>query len=392
MEFFNKKQDVIDLQLTSYGKQLLSRGLFKPVFYSFSDDGVIYDNRWVTGSNHTRFPDSQQSHIETRIQEETPRLKTQARKVGAEKAVFNSFTSHEVDDTLKDFVEATNQADFFEKLQKINMKAGFAESEKLLTNLLGTKSFQNNFNPAWNALVYNGEISGSAPNYKKNNVFAPVPQLNCTLTDVAYRMSTGYDPYEVLSKPKNVQEGMENYSNILEFGGETQEFGQDGVFFQSVGVSGEYDSFFDAKQAKKDGTFFIEKDFLFLSLEEANVDFSRENFMIEIFEVTTIDETGDGEEELEKLFFRDETVSPQDIELSNLDYLSGKSVESIFNIEVDNEINSQLGCYLIGKDEKVKKQSLYVSNVFDCEDRAEEQRTSIDPYSNLPEVDVGEIC
>ena len=93
MEFFNKKQDVIDLQLTSYGKQLLSRGLFKPVFYSFSDDGVIYDSRWVTGSNNTRFSDSEQSHIETRIQEETPRLKTQYRKVGAEKAVFNSLNA-----------------------------------------------------------------------------------------------------------------------------------------------------------------------------------------------------------------------------------------------------------------------------------------------------------
>ena len=50
VEFFNKKQDVIDLQLTSYGKQLLSRGLFKPVYYAFSDDGVLYDKRWMSGS------------------------------------------------------------------------------------------------------------------------------------------------------------------------------------------------------------------------------------------------------------------------------------------------------------------------------------------------------
>mgnify|MGYP003142231761 CR=1 FL=1 len=42
MEFFNKKQDVLDLQLTGYGKQLLSRGLFKPFYYTFSDDGVLY--------------------------------------------------------------------------------------------------------------------------------------------------------------------------------------------------------------------------------------------------------------------------------------------------------------------------------------------------------------
>lgn len=388
MEFFNKKQDVIDLQLTSYGKQLLSRGLFKPVFYAFSDDGVMYDAQWMTGSSG----DSQQSDIETRIQEETPRLKTQARKVGAEKAVFNSFTSYEALDTLQDLTEIVDLGNLILNLDKVNMKNGFAESEKLLTNLLGTKTFQNNLNPAWNALFYNGEIASSTENYKKNNVFAPIPQLNCTLTDVGYRMASQYNPFEVLSKPKNVEEGMKKYSSVIETGGETQEAGQNGVFFQSVGVSGKYFNASDAEEGKKDGTFFIEKDFLLLSLEEANVDFTRENFMIEIFEVTTTDTSGSGEEELEKLFFRDETMDPQDIEASNLKQLSGKAIESIFNIEVDDEINSQLGCYLIGKDEKVKKQSLYVSNVFDCEDRAEEQRTSIDPYSNLPEVNVGEIC
>ena len=52
MEFFDKKQDVIDLQVTRYGKQLMSRGLFDPVYYCFSDDEVIYDNRWVSGTIH----------------------------------------------------------------------------------------------------------------------------------------------------------------------------------------------------------------------------------------------------------------------------------------------------------------------------------------------------
>ena len=89
MEFFDKKQDVIDLQLTDYGKQLLSRGLFKPSYYAFSDDEVIYDARWISGSSG----DSQQSDIETRIQEETPRLKTQYSKASAEKTIFNALNA-----------------------------------------------------------------------------------------------------------------------------------------------------------------------------------------------------------------------------------------------------------------------------------------------------------
>ena len=41
MEFFNKKEEVIDLQLTQYGKYLLSLGKFKPVYYAFYDDGIV---------------------------------------------------------------------------------------------------------------------------------------------------------------------------------------------------------------------------------------------------------------------------------------------------------------------------------------------------------------
>ena len=45
MEFFNKKEDVIDLQLTQYGRHLMSKGKFKPVYYSFYDDNVLYNSR-----------------------------------------------------------------------------------------------------------------------------------------------------------------------------------------------------------------------------------------------------------------------------------------------------------------------------------------------------------
>ena len=44
MEFFNKKEEVIDLKLTQFGRFLLSKGKFKPVFYSFFDDNILYDS------------------------------------------------------------------------------------------------------------------------------------------------------------------------------------------------------------------------------------------------------------------------------------------------------------------------------------------------------------
>jgi hypothetical protein len=41
--FFNKKEDVIQIELTQYGKYLLSKGRFKPALYSFFDDEILYD-------------------------------------------------------------------------------------------------------------------------------------------------------------------------------------------------------------------------------------------------------------------------------------------------------------------------------------------------------------
>lgn len=77
MEFFNKKEEVIDIKLTQFGKNLLAKGKFKPVFYQFFDDDIIYN------SNYAGF-DEHQNHSETRIIEETPKLKTQSITLGVE--------------------------------------------------------------------------------------------------------------------------------------------------------------------------------------------------------------------------------------------------------------------------------------------------------------------
>lgn len=44
MEFFNKKEEVLEITLTQKGKQLFSSGKFRPHYYSFYDGDIIYDN------------------------------------------------------------------------------------------------------------------------------------------------------------------------------------------------------------------------------------------------------------------------------------------------------------------------------------------------------------
>lgn len=64
MEFFNKKEEVIEVILTQKGKELFSQGKFNPAYYSFHDTDIVYDN----GSNE------EQNNVITRIKD-TPTLK-----------------------------------------------------------------------------------------------------------------------------------------------------------------------------------------------------------------------------------------------------------------------------------------------------------------------------
>ena len=70
MSFFDSNQEVLDIQLTSYGKYLLSKGEFSPVYYSFFDDDVIYDQSYV-GLAHSS------KDSEVRILDQTPYLRLQ---------------------------------------------------------------------------------------------------------------------------------------------------------------------------------------------------------------------------------------------------------------------------------------------------------------------------
>lgn len=53
-KYLDKKEQVYDLQLTSYGHYLLSIGSFKPTFYAFYDDNIIYDGRYARKNNETQ--------------------------------------------------------------------------------------------------------------------------------------------------------------------------------------------------------------------------------------------------------------------------------------------------------------------------------------------------
>jgi len=75
--FFNKKEDVMKIELTPHGRKLLSQGKLKPAYYSFFDDDILYD------SQRGGFSEAN-SQTKTRILSETPYLKPQTNYKGVE--------------------------------------------------------------------------------------------------------------------------------------------------------------------------------------------------------------------------------------------------------------------------------------------------------------------
>ena len=78
MEFFNKKQEVLEVKLTPYGRYKLSKGLLRPVYYAFFDEGIVYNSTFTGGDNTSTQVEVKegQNSIEPRIQDSTPALKT----------------------------------------------------------------------------------------------------------------------------------------------------------------------------------------------------------------------------------------------------------------------------------------------------------------------------
>lgn len=129
MSFSNKKESVINFQFTSYGKYLLSKGIFKPVLYQFGDDDVIYDNLYCNVSES-------QNSVQDRIKE-VPTLEYHNSN-GVETAVSKKYT-----------------------LIRQQLAQGDDLSHDFFNSGLGTSEIGNQYNPAWNIKYLNNVKTGS---------------------------------------------------------------------------------------------------------------------------------------------------------------------------------------------------------------------------------------
>jgi|TARA_R100000455_G_C6272417_1_gene129189 hypothetical protein len=154
MTFFNKKEDVIKIELTPYGRRLLGKGKFNPVYYAFLDDNILYNSEFAGLT-----ADSVQA--KDRIIKDTPYLRPQTNYKGVESSI-NAFGTK-----LKDNFNDDNLIP--ERVEKLQY-------------CLGKTPIVNTDCSEISATFLHGEISSSSPQYSGSGV-APVdiPQLECVI-------------------------------------------------------------------------------------------------------------------------------------------------------------------------------------------------------------------
>lgn len=354
MEFFDRKEEVIDIQLTQYGKHMLSIGKFKPTQYAFYDGDVTYDNAYASGSE-------QQSKSEERIKD-VPRLKTQYVYSGIETEItkINKLTKEgklygdidaetagvQMGDVFADFDITVDRAAY--------LAAGFAqpaaEKNYSLTLPLGQSSISSEYYPAWDIDFLHGSASVDANGESFTEVLTgtnfksvKIPQGEM---EIRYRTYVTY---------------LDEYGDYIE----------DYITDAAVGLEDEY--VFPVEYGKS-STIQIQPDYLLLDVLEENVDFETENFDIEVF---TVDNNG----KEQQLYFKD----------TDTEQTTPDNVEWWFDVYTDGEIDPTIYCKSL-KEQKRKNIFADQFQLFKCPEVVQEVEVENIYEVTLTEEDFEEPC
>ena len=128
MTFFNKKTEVMQIEMTPYGRYLYSIGKFKPHSYEFVDDDVVYS---VVGEN--------QEDAHGRILNETPKLKIN-----------------------RAFQDEAPQVDSPPLISQQRVMAKKMNQKQNGLFALGRSSYSSNNSPSFQVTMLQGELTGSS--------------------------------------------------------------------------------------------------------------------------------------------------------------------------------------------------------------------------------------
>ena len=373
MSFFNKKEEVIEVILTSYGKYKLSRGQWKPAYYAFFDEDIVYDNRYAGYSEIS-------GTAEARIQEETPSMRAQ--------------TSHsDLDRQIKKLTRAVNRntartAEFGVGAQAAYAPAVHSSVTRAPYMLpLGNSSVVSEkmlYAPAWEIKALKNEFTASMA-YASSSYenITKIPQL-----EIHIDYTTEIHKTEDAVSSEVWQQGLTHPETEFD----------DDVAGEALPGTGQPREMY-LTTYYPDGTFILVDDnYLVLEVNELNSAKAVDQFYAEVWEVeedekmqpkdrqgqtlTRLSFVKYGEEIVDNIL-----VDPSEIPQYNLALLDDTYVPYFMDIQADEEIDDSTVCNYVATDERTRREW---TRVLDCYDAVE------DPGSVLYDTDdidlLGSLC
>tara|TARA_Y100000592_G_scaffold45373_1_gene71993 strand:+ start:44991 stop:46115 length:1125 start_codon:yes stop_codon:yes gene_type:complete len=353
-KFLNKKEQVIDFQLTPYGRQRLSVGSLKPAYYAFFDDGILYDSEYAGISEnqnkiHNRIKESQYLEGLTRFEEiETSEPPPTLLEITAKEAAIHA---GDIDISPP------------KKLANVNK---YAFGSAIGSALFDGKNIQ--AAPAWKVVACQGNIAKSSVIDTSNYDFTKaefdqeasefnIPQIDITST------------YTIEASPPTSYIDRDTVSDIVS---ETAAFADGNVI----------------KLVRNDVVLYV---------EEQNTELLTENFDIEVFEIQDVgvaDGSTEGVRTLERKYFEKEVkqivndlmVLPNPMSNKENLKLSTDAVEYFFDILKDSEIDAKIGCNCAST---FNRGSYYIDLDYECDTKASIDEIYYDIYGS---VTVPELC
>ena len=160
MTFFNKKEEVIEIELTSYGKGLLAKGKLRPSYYAFFDDDIVYDSSYGAASGSA----------DERIRNETPRPRVQ----------YNYTSVEDVKSSREELVP-TREEDVLRNIlvQEQRRRDAFPP--------IGTSANSTTYHPSWKTYMLQGKLDSSSPHIDVDGSIIQTPQLEVEQRNFTYK-------------------------------------------------------------------------------------------------------------------------------------------------------------------------------------------------------------
>jgi len=359
MKFFNRKEEVLDIQLTQYGKHLLSAGELKPEFYAFFDDDILYDGEYADVSEN-------QNDIAGRIKE-TPRPKVQYMFQSADKSILELRRQIEIDKKL-------GRVTSYEPLQPD------IDKHYVLSLPVGTSGLGNQNLPAWEIESYGVEISSSSETWDLFGVAGTpgkpkfqIPQIDIDVKIRTIKSQPGF--YEtVVEYPDGSIVAIEEDHVLLEVfenNGLTQNEEFELEVYQ---IDEEYD---------RDGTTLLKRNLMPLRFKKQTKGqryiVNENNKVIPNPEFASLPPGSKLDREIVNVVLEQDSTEFAGVDVSKL-------VEYYFDVELDREVDPDLICKKKPID---RSRGRFARTMFKC--REEDLPTgSENIYSNLEEPE--EVC